>query len=169
MDHGLAVRYRSCSGGASASMRSLPLSFRMRRSGTSTRRMWRGSSCCRRTDPGRSAVKHYGTMAVVALCLPPALNAQARVVADPMPPHSQESRYAGARLMRSGVASQFDSLGRTPIGHVGDSVTAYLFTYNDQLSRVVHAKITSRQRFQPPLSWRAPRDGAGQPGLVAYL
>lgn len=114
-------------------------------------------------------MKRYGTMAVVALCLPPALNAQARVVADPMPPHSQESRYAGARLMRSGVASQFDSLGRTPIGHVGDSVTAYLFTYNDQLSRVVHARIASRQRFQPPVSWRAACDEVAHPGWFFNL
>ena len=110
-----------------------------------------------------------GTIAMMVLCSPLALSAQARVVSDPMPPHSEESRYAGARLMRSGVASQFDSLGHTPIGHVGDTVTAYLFTYNDQLSRVVHAKITSRQRFQPPVSWRASCDEIAHPGWFYNL
>lgn len=114
-------------------------------------------------------MRRYGTMAVVALCLPATLAAQARVVSDPMPPHSQESRYAGARLMRSGVASQFDSLGRTPLGHVGDSVTAYLFTYNDQLTRVVHARIASRQRFQPPVSWRSACDEVAHPGWFFNL
>ncbi len=111
------------------------------------------------------------SLGMVALALggPLALSAQARVVNDPMPPHSQESRYGGARLMRSGVASQFDSMGSSPIGHVGDSVTAYLFTYNDQLSRVVHARIASRQRFQPPVSWRAQCDEIAHPGWFFNL
>ena len=91
------------------------------------------------------------------------------VTTDPMPRHAQESRTAGARLMRSGVASQFDSLGLAPLGHVGDSVTAYLFTYNDVLSRVVHARITSRRRFQPPLSWRAACDEIAHPGWFYQL
>ncbi len=112
---------------------------------------------------------HYGTLLIAALSLPIALGAQARVISDPMPPHSQESRYAGARLMRSGVASQFDSLGVAPIGHVGDSVTAYLFTYDDVLSRVVHARIASRQRFEPPVSWRAQCDEIAHPGWFFNL
>jgi hypothetical protein len=97
------------------------------------------------------------------------LAAQARITADPMPAHSKESRVAGARLMRSGVASQFDTLGAAPLGHVGDSVTAYLFTYNDKLSRVVHARIASRQRFQPPVSWRAACDEIAHPGWFFKL
>lgn len=97
------------------------------------------------------------------------LHAQARIVADPMPPHAQESHFAGARLMRSGVASQFDSLGKSPLGHAGDSVTAYLYTYNDVLSRVVHARITKRQRFQPPASWRAACDEIAHPGWFYTL
>ncbi len=97
------------------------------------------------------------------------LGAQARIITDPMPSHTQESRFGGARLMKSGVASQFDSLGGAPIGHVGDSVTAYLFGYNDVLNRVVHARIAKRQRFQPPISWRAACDEVAHPGWFFQL
>jgi hypothetical protein len=108
-----------------------------------------------------------GMTVLVAIAAP--MSAQARIIADPKPAHSQESRYAGARLMRSGVASQFDTLGKEPIGHVGDSVTAYLFTYNDVLSRVVHARIASRERFLPPVSWRAACDDIAHPGWFYKL
>lgn len=113
----------------------------------------------------------YRLVAPAILCgvLAASLPGQARITADPMPSHAQESRYAGARLMRSGVASQFDTLGTAPLGHVGDSVTAYLYTYNDQLSRVVHARIAGRQRFQPPLSWRAACDEVAHPGWFYQL
>ena len=111
----------------------------------------------------------YTMIAIMALGMPSALGAQARIVADPKPPFSPDSRLAGARLMRSGVASQFDSLGSAPLGHVGDSVTAYLFTYNDQLTRVVHARIASRQRFEPPVSWRAACDEVAHPGWFFRL
>ena len=84
-------------------------------------------------------------------------------------PFADPSRLAGARLMKSGVASQFDSLGNAPIGHVGDSVTSYIFTYNDALSRVVHSRIVSRQRFQPPVSWRAACDEVAHPGWFYHL
>jgi hypothetical protein len=117
----------------------------------------------------RAGGQTFGTVATLALSLAASAGAQARVTADPMPPHAQESRYAGARLMRSGVASQFDSLGTAPLGHVGDSVTAYLFTYNDVLTRVVHARITGRQRFQPPVSWRAACDEIAHPGWFFQL
>lgn len=110
-----------------------------------------------------------GFVAFAALCLPPILGAQVRVSRESGPPHAEESRNAGARLMRSGVASQFDSLGRSPLGHVGDTVTAYLFTYNDVISRVVHAKIASRTRFQPPASWRAACDDIAHPGWFYNL
>ena len=111
-----------------------------------------------------------GTGMALALALTTSARAQARIVADPTPPpHASESRYAGARLMRSGVASQFDSLGRAPLGHVGDSVTSYLFGFNDVLNRVVHAKITSRQRFLPPVSWRAACDEIAHPGWFFQL
>jgi len=108
-------------------------------------------------------------MAAAAITLPAAARAQARVIADPKPPHSQESRFGGARLMRSGVASQFDTLGVAPLGHIGDSVTQYLFTYNDKLSRVLHSRITSRQRFLPPVSWRAACDEIAHPGWFFNL
>src|SRR3954466_11714728 len=109
----------------------------MQRSATSILRTSRGSSCCPKTD----RTVRIATLALIVSTLPLTLGAQARIVADPMPIHSTESQFAGARLMRSGIASQFDSLGHTPLGRVGDSVTAYLFTYNDVLSRVVHARI----------------------------
>ena len=82
---------------------------------------------------------------------------------------SDPSRLSGARLMKSGVASQFDSLGTAPLGHVGDPVTSYIFTYNDVLSRVVHARIVSRQRFQPPASWRAACDEIAHAGWFYHL
>ena len=62
-------------------------------------------------------------LAAQYLVLPVGLAAQARVLADPMPQKAAESNYAGARLMKSGVASQFDSLGDIPMGRNGDSVT----------------------------------------------
>jgi hypothetical protein len=88
---------------------------------------------------------------------------------DPHPPASLDSRYTGGRVMKSGMISQFDSLGRAPMGDVGDSVTAYLFLVGDQLGRVVHAKITRRQRFLPPDSWRAACDEIAHPGWIYTL
>lgn len=108
-------------------------------------------------------------VAMIACGAVSALAAQARITTDPMPPHAQESRTGGARLMRSGIASQFDSLGTAPLGHVGDPVTAYLFTYGDELTRVVHARITARQRFNPPVSWRAACDEIAHPGWFFSL
>jgi hypothetical protein len=109
-------------------------------------------------------------IAVTALALPAALTAQVGIISNaPIPAHVDESQLAGARLMRSGVASQFDSLGMAPLGHVGDTVTSYLFGYDDVLSRVVHSRISTRQRFQPPVSWRAACDEVAHPGWFYKL
>ncbi|HEY8063053.1 MAG TPA: hypothetical protein VID74_09655 [Gemmatimonadales bacterium] len=108
-------------------------------------------------------------LAAQSLILPAGLAAQARVLADPMPQKAAESNYAGARLMKSGVASQFDSLGDIPMGRAGDSVTVYLFPDGNNMGRTVHAKITRRQRFAPPTSWRAACDEVAHPGWFYAL
>ncbi|HEY3933793.1 MAG TPA: hypothetical protein VGL65_04180 [Gemmatimonadales bacterium] len=100
---------------------------------------------------------------------PGILGAQALVIRDPNPPPVTEARFTGARLMKSGIASQFDSLGEVPMGSVGDPVTVYLFPDGDHLERTVHARIVRRQRFQPPSSWRAACDEVAHPGWFFAL
>lgn len=101
---------------------------------------------------------------VLLAAVPAVLPAQASIIADPQPPHSDSALYVGARLMKSGVVSQFDSMGMAPMGNVGDSVTLYVFADGEHLSRTVHAKIRQRQRFQPPASWRTACDEIAHPG-----
>ena len=101
---------------------------------------------------------------LVAGTAPAALAAQVRVLPDPMPSKIADANYAAGRLMKSGVASQFDSLGVTPMARVGDSVTVYLFPDGNNMGRTVHARITRRQRFLPPPSWRAACDEVAHPG-----
>jgi hypothetical protein len=105
-------------------------------------------------------------MVLAAILLAPAasLAAQVRVLADPMPPSTPEARFAGARLMHSGVASQFDSVGTVPMAVVGDPVTVYLFGDGEHMSRVQHAVVKSRKRFEPPVSWRAACDEIAHAG-----
>lgn len=101
--------------------------------------------------------------------LPAAARAQVRLMADPNPPRVVDANYTGARLMKSGLASQFDSAGDIPMGHAGDSVTVYLFPDGNNMARVLHAKITRRQRFAPPVSWRAACDEVAHPGWMYSL
>lgn len=114
-------------------------------------------------------VAALGAGAALLLSLAPAGRAQSAAVDGAASTLADLSRLSGARLMKSGVASQFDSLGTAPLGHVGDPVTSYIFTYNDALSRVVHARIVSRERFQPPSSWRAACDEVAHPGWFYRL
>jgi len=111
--------------------------------------------------------------AVLALtacfCLPRAGNAQVRIVADPNPAPTPAARFGGGRLMKSGVASQFDSLGEMPMVRAGDSVTVYLFPDGNTMGRTVHARVASRTRFQPPVSWRRACDEVAHPGWMYAL
>ncbi|MEO5799249.1 MAG: hypothetical protein ABIZ70_15615 [Gemmatimonadales bacterium] len=101
----------------------------------------------------------------------PIASAQVRPRPDPMPQRTADWGIAGgqvkqlpARAPRRPVAAQFDSLGMMPIGSVGDTVTLFLFDNGATLSRAKTATITSRQRFDPPLSWRAACDEKAHPG-----
>lgn len=102
-----------------------------------------------------------------------ALNAAAQVRPrpDPMPERTADWGVAGAQVKqlpgrspRRPMAAQFDSLGVMPIGSVGDTVTLFLFDNGATLSRARQATITSRRRFDPPLSWRAACDEKAHPG-----
>lgn len=102
--------------------------------------------------------------------------AQFRPRPDPMPARTPEWGVGGsqvkqlpARAPRRPVAVQFDSLGQMPIGAVGDTVTLFLFDNGATLSRARRATITSRQRFDPPLSWRAACDERAHPGWIFGL
>lgn len=108
---------------------------------------------------------------VISALLTPtgAIAAQARVLSDPMPAVTIDARVTGARLMASGVASQFDSAGAIPMAIVGDPVTVYLFGDGEHMSRVQHAKVTTRKRFEPPVSWRAACDEVAHPGWFYTL
>lgn len=116
----------------------------------------------------------FAALATAAIALPGA--AQIRPRPDPMPPRTPDWDVAGgqvkqlpARAPRRPVAAQFDSLGQTPIGSVGDTVTLFLFDNGATLSRSRQARITSRQRFEPPLSWRAACDEKAHPGWMFGL
>ncbi len=102
----------------------------------------------------------------VLLAAPAAMRAQAVVIPDTMPARTLASRFAGARLMPSGVVSQFDSLGQMPMGGTGDSVTVYVFPDGDHLQRTLHARILNRRRFEPPASWRTACDEIAHPGWL---
>lgn len=97
--------------------------------------------------------------------------AQVRPRPDPMPERTADWDVAGAQVKqlpgrspRRPVAAQFDSLGMMPLGVVGDTVTLFLFDNGATLSRARKATITSRRRFDPPLSWRAACDEKAHPG-----
>lgn len=101
---------------------------------------------------------------------------QIRPLPDPQPLRTADWGLAGAqvkqlpaRAPRRPVAAQFDSLGLMPIGVVGDTVTLFLFDNGATLSRARPAVITSRQRFEPPLSWRAACDEKAHPGWMFGL
>lgn len=109
------------------------------------------------------------TIAIAAYTL--TAGAQVRPLPDPMPPRTADWGVAGAqvkqlpgRAPRRPMAAQFDSLGQMPIGQVGDTVTLFLFDNGATLSRARQATITSRRRFDPPLSWRAACDEKAHPG-----
>jgi hypothetical protein len=100
---------------------------------------------------------------------PAALAAQARILPDPRPARTIANAPTGGRLTKSGVLSQFDSLGQWPMAEVGDSVTVYLFPDGDHLGHVVHARIVNRERFLPPTSWRKACDEIAHPGWLYGL
>lgn len=113
-------------------------------------------------------------LAMMALAL--SGGAQIRPRPDPMPERTGDWGVAGgqvkqlpARAPRRPIAAQFDSLGQTPIGAVGDTVTLFLFDNGATLSRARPARIVSRQRFDPPLSWRAACDEKAHPGWMFGL
>jgi hypothetical protein len=112
----------------------------------------------------------------VAMLAPLVLGAQARVRPDPRPPRTPEWLLAGAQVKqrpaaspRTPIAAQFDSLGLSPLGERGDTVTLYLFPDQANLTARRHAVITARQRFFPPTSWRAACDEVAHPGWFFSL
>lgn len=112
----------------------------------------------------------------LALLFPAAIAAQARVIPDPMPGEAPDGGTAGAQVMqrpaaapRRPIASQFDSAGVAPLGTVGDTVTLFYFPDGANLTRMRHARITRRQRFLPPQSWRAACDAIAHPGWFFTL
>ena len=117
------------------------------------------------------------TAALLALCcLPTTLLAQARIRPDPKPTRTPEWTVAGAQVKqrpmaspRRPIAAQFDSLGLSPLGERGDPVTVYLFPDGQNLGGGRHARITLRQRFDPPASWRAACDEVAHPGWFYSL
>lgn len=117
------------------------------------------------------------TIALLAiLSLPAPLLAQARIRPDPKPARTPEWSVAGAQVKqrpmaspRRPIAAQFDSLGFSPLGERGDPVTVYLFPDGQNLGAVRHARITLRQRFDPPASWRAACDEVAHPGWFFSL
>lgn len=114
--------------------------------------------------------------AIATLAFPLTSEAQVRPRPDPHPARTPDWDVAGgqvkqlpARSPRQPVAVQFDSLGRMPMGTVGDTVTLFLFDNGATLSRARRAVITSRQRFDPPVSWRAACDEKAHPGWMFGL
>ncbi|HRP08225.1 MAG TPA: hypothetical protein PLL69_07015 [Gemmatimonadales bacterium] len=107
----------------------------------------------------------------VLLVLPIGLSAQARFITDPKPRFRDPRGTGGAQVKqlpaaspRRPVAAQFDRGGESPMGVVGDTVTIFYFPDGANLSRARQARITSRQRFLPPSSWRAACDNVAHPG-----
>jgi hypothetical protein len=105
-----------------------------------------------------------------------ASGAQIRPRPDPKPSRTADWDVAAAQVKqlpasspRPPMAVQFDSLGQMPMGEVGDTVTLFLFDNGATLSRARRARITSRQRFDPPLSWRAACDEKAHPGWIFGL
>lgn len=118
---------------------------------------------------------HISVLAA-ALMLPALLSSQARYQPDPSPARSPDWDVAGAqvkqlpaRAPRRPMAAQFDSLGTSPLGSVGDTVTVFYFPDGANLRRSGLARITGRQRFLPPLSWRASCDQLAHPGWMFSL
>ncbi len=111
------------------------------------------------------------------LVVPCGAQAQIRFRPDPTPPRTVEWSLAGGRMMprgggsalRPGSISQADSLGTAPLGKAGDSVTVYLFRDGEHLSGLVHSRITSRRRFDPPASWRYACDEVAHSGWLFEL
>ncbi len=110
---------------------------------------------------------------LATLLLPGVLAAQARVITDPMSGQVGTELIGGAQVMQRPsasparpVASQFDSVGIMPMGMVGDSVTLYYFPDGANMSRMRHGRITARQRFLPPASWRSACDALAHPGWL---
>lgn len=110
--------------------------------------------------------------AVLILAIVPHLaSAQARVIADPIPGQRDPRGVAGAQVKqlpsaspRTPRAAQFDTGGTVPLGVVGDTVTILYFPDGANLARTRHARITSRQRFLRPTTWRAACDDVAHPG-----
>ncbi len=117
------------------------------------------------------------TLVLAGLTVAPlALSAQARIRPDPQPPRTPSWTVAGAQVKqrpaaspRGPIAAQFDSLGLSPLGERGDTVTLYLFPDGQNLQRLRHARITTRQRFAPPASWRLACDEVAHPGWFFTL
>ncbi len=118
----------------------------------------------------RGGVTRHGAIADRhPLLLPMTLGAQARIAGlTRCRRHSRESRLRrrSSDAFGCGVAIRFARRG-TDRSAWATLVTAYLFTYDDVLSRVVHAGgSASRQRFQPPVSVARP-SGDGDPRTLA--
>jgi len=119
------------------------------------------------TPPLRPAL----SLALALLAAPTLLAAQARIVPDPMPGQRDDLGVSGAQVKqrpaaspRRPMAAQFDTAGVTPLGVVGDTVTIFYFPDGANLGRARHARITSRQRFLRPTTWRAACDEVAHPG-----
>lgn len=117
---------------------------------------------------------HRATLAL--LVTPALLAAQARFIPDPMPGQRDEHGVSGAQVKqrpaaspRRPTAAQFDTAGVAPLGVVGDTVTIFYFPDGANLARVRHARITSRQRFLRPTTWRAACDEVAHPGWMFGL
>lgn len=102
------------------------------------------------------------------------LSAQVRILPDPEPLRTPQWAAGAAQIFQRRaagrpVAAQFDSLGLTPMAAVGDSVTIYFFDDGATLTRSRVALVTARQRFLPPVAWRAACDAYAHPGWLYTL
>ncbi|MBA2291507.1 MAG: hypothetical protein H0W15_03515 [Gemmatimonadales bacterium] len=119
---------------------------------------------------------HRFSLLAAAFLIPSLLPAQVRYRADPNPDRTIEWLIAGGQVKqrpaakpRSPIVSQFDTVGLTPMGVVGDTVTLFLFPDGANLSVTRYATIRARRRFDPPVSWRAACDDVAHTGWMFEL
>lgn len=115
-------------------------------------------------------------LSLAALILPATVVAQAQIRPDPRPPRTDDWIVGGAQVRqrpiaspRRPIASQFDSTGLRPMGAVGDTVTIFYFPDGQNLRTMRTSRITARQRFDPPATWRAQCDDVAHPGWLYTL
>jgi hypothetical protein len=116
------------------------------------------------------------SLALLLALTPLTASAQARYMPDPMPGERDARGVGGAQVKqlpaaspRRPMASQFDAHGTAPLGLPGDTVTIFYFGDGANLTRSRQARITSRQRFLPPNSWRSACDNLAHPGWIFGL